>query len=185
VIGGAMANTFLAAAGHDIGRSLTEADMTDTAKEIAAKAADGGCELILPTDGVAASELREGAEAEIAGVADFPGNAMMLDLGPASVAAIVAALKDCRSLVWNGPLGAFEVPPFDGATNAVARAVADLTRAGRLMSVAGGGDTVAALENAGVIDCFSYVSTAGGAFLEWLEGRELPGIAVLRERACT
>jgi phosphoglycerate kinase len=183
VIGGAMANTFLAAEGREMGRSLSEPDMFATAREIVAKAADGGCQLVLPTDGVAAAELKEGAEAEIVAVQNFPADAMMLDLGPASVASIVAVLKDCRSLVWNGPLGAFEFPPFDGATNAVARAAADLTKGGQLLSVAGGGDTVAALENAGVIDRFSYVSTAGGAFLEWLEGRELPGIAVLKERA--
>jgi phosphoglycerate kinase len=178
VIGGAMANTLLFAQGKDVGKSLCERDMAETARGILAKAK--GKTLVLPTDAVVAREFKPNAPSEVASVDKIPADAMMLDVGPATVADIVKRLETCRTLVWNGPLGAFETPPFDRGTVEVARRVAELTRAGKLLSVAGGGDTVAALGAAGVVDKLSYVSTAGGAFLEWLEGKELPGVAALR-----
>lgn len=180
IIGGAMANTFLFAQGLDVGKSLCERDMADAARDILAAAKFAGCAVALPTDAVVANEFAEGAASKTVAIDAVPADAMILDAGPATVADLTAHLKDCKTLVWNGPLGAFEVKPFDAGTNALARAAADLTQAGRLLSVAGGGDTVAALANAGVVDRFSYVSTAGGAFLEWLEGRDLPGVAALR-----
>ncbi len=179
IIGGGMANTFLFAQGVAVGASLCEKDLADTARDILARAAKAGCTIVLPVDAVVAAEFREGAASTTVSVNAVPADRMILDFGPQSIAAIEAHLAECRTLVWNGPLGAFEVSPFDTATVAVARAAARLTAAGTLTTVAGGGDTVAALVHAGVADDFSYVSTAGGAFLEWLEGRELPGVAVL------
>jgi phosphoglycerate kinase len=180
VIGGAMANTFLAAQGVAVGRSLQEADMHATALDILARAKAANCEVILPVDVVTASELRANVPTRTVPVGDVPTDAMILDVGPATVALLIARLASLRTLVWNGPLGAFETPPFDAATVALAHAVADATTAGTLRSVAGGGDTVSALRHAGVADRISYVSTAGGAFLEWLEGRMLPGIQALQ-----
>lgn len=180
VLGGGMANTFLLAAGQDIGASLVEAHLTDTASAIAVSAATHGCQLILPVDYCVASALQAGVQTRIASPRDIKAEDMILDAGPESTKAAIAALADCRTLVWNGPMGAFEIPPFDSATNALARAVADRSAAGTLLSVAGGGDTLAALANAGVSHDVSYISTAGGAFLEWLEGRTLPGVEALR-----
>jgi phosphoglycerate kinase len=179
VIGGGMANTFLAASGLPIGTSLAEREMTGTAREIAQAAADAGCEMLLPRDVVVAHRLETGAPFRIVPAEDCPEDAMILDVGPDSVAHIRQALDDSRTVVWNGPLGAFEHPPFDGGTAAAARHAAERVRAGSLVAVAGGGDTVAALARAGVVDDFTYVSTAGGAFLEWMEGRTLPGVAAL------
>ena len=179
VIGGAMANTFLAAGGVAVGRSLQEADMHETARTILARARQTGCEIVLPVDAVTATAFKAGAETTTVPVSEVPDDAMILDVGPETVASLVARLPAIRTVVWNGPLGAFEIPPFDASTNALARAVADATRAGTLRSVAGGGDTVSALRHAGVLDELSYVSTAGGAFLEWLEGKTLPGIQAL------
>lgn len=179
VIGGAMANTFLAAQGHDVGRSLQEADMHETAREILAEAERAGCVVMLPSDGVVAAAFQANAASHDVAVTAIPPDMMMLDVGPNTVQALRDMLPDIRTLLWNGPLGAFEVPPFDAATVALAHAVADMTQQGGLRSVAGGGDTVAALRHAGVLDKFSYVSSAGGAFLEWLEGKTLPGVAAL------
>ena len=178
IIGGAMANTFLAAQGNRIGKSLQEAEMHATALEILGRANDAGCRVLLPTDAVIARELEPDPPTEVASANAVPSNAMILDLGPASVAALIQQLPALKTLVWNGPLGAFETPPFDAATVALAHAVAAATQRG-LRSVAGGGDTVSALRHAGVIDQLTYVSTAGGAFLEWLEGKTLPGVAAL------
>jgi phosphoglycerate kinase len=180
VIGGAMANTFLAAQGIDVGTSLQERDMHDTARKILDEAAERGCEIVLPVDAVTATEFRENPPTTIVPIGEVPANSMILDVGPATVALLIAKLPGLRTLVWNGPLGAFETSPFDKATVALAHAVAEATLAGKLRSVAGGGDTVAALKHAGVIDQISYVSTAGGAFLEWLEGKILPGILALQ-----
>ncbi|HEY3847373.1 MAG TPA: phosphoglycerate kinase [Acetobacteraceae bacterium] len=179
VIGGAMANTFLAAQGVAVGRSLQEAELHDTARGILARARTGGCEIVLPVDAVVATELRPNVPAHTVGINDVPADAMILDVGPATVADLTGRLGNLKTLVWNGPLGAFETPPFDAATTAFARAVAAATQSGALRSVAGGGDTVSALRHAGVLDKMSYVSTAGGAFLEWLEGKTLPGVAAL------
>ena len=179
VVGGGMANTFLNALGVAVGTSLCEHDMAVTARGIVDRAKDAGCDIVLPTDAVVAAALQPGAAAQTVSVKAVPAESMILDVGPATAAHIARCLEDCGTLVWNGPLGCFEVPPFDAATNHVAAAAAALTRAGRLLSVAGGGDTVAALAQAGVLDAFSYVSTAGGAFLEWLEGKTLPGVAAL------
>jgi phosphoglycerate kinase len=178
-IGGAMANTFLFAQGRSVGRSLCEQDLVETARQILYQAADQGCSVILPDDVVTAEKLEPGVVTRTVGVNAVPMNAMILDLGPQTIGRLAAALGDSRTLLWNGPVGAFETPPFDRATIAIAKKVAELTRSGSLKSVAGGGDTVAALAAAGVIDDFTYVSTAGGAFLEWLEGKELPGVAAL------
>ncbi|MDH5748998.1 MAG: phosphoglycerate kinase [Rhodospirillales bacterium] len=179
IIGGGMANTFLHAQGFDVGKSLCEHEMASAALDIMAAAEKAGCEIVLPKDAVVAREFKAGAENETVELDAIPPDAMMLDVGPASVADVTARLEACKTLVWNGPFGAFEIEPFDAGTNAVAQAAARLTREGKLLSVAGGGDTVAALAHAGVEDGFSYISTAGGAFLEWLEGKELPGVAVL------
>ncbi len=179
VIGGGMANTFLFAQGFEVGRSLAERDLAGTARGILESAAAAGCSVLLPQDAVVARELKAGAPCETVPATACPPDAMILDVGPATVAAAAKVLEGARTLVWNGPLGAFETPPFDAATLALARRAADLTAAGRLLSVAGGGDTVAALNAAGVADRFSYVSTAGGAFLEWMEGKVLPGVAAL------
>ena len=179
VIGGAMANTFLFAKGAPIGTSLAEKDMAPTARDIMAKAEAGGCEIVLPTDVVAATALEAGAEVVTAPADKTPAHLMILDAGPASVADLSRRMEHAKTVVWNGPLGAFETKPFDAATVAAARKCAELTRAGKLLSVAGGGDTVAALNTADVAGDFSFVSTAGGAFLEWLEGKTLPGVAAL------
>jgi phosphoglycerate kinase len=181
VIGGGMANTFLHALGTDVGASLCEADLAATARAIMAKADGAGCEIVLPSDVVIASKLEAGAPCETVPVAAVPKDKMILDIGPDSAAALAARLPDIRTLLWNGPLGAFEFPPFDKSTVTVARAAAAQVKAGKLVSVAGGGDTVAALRHADVVDDFTYVSTAGGAFLEWLEGKELPGVAALQQ----
>jgi phosphoglycerate kinase len=179
VIGGGMANTFLAAQGIAVGKSLCEHDLAGTAREIIATAKAAGCEIVLPVDGVVAREFKANAAHETVPVTAIPADAMMLDIGSKSIEAVKAHLVKAGTLVWNGPFGAFELPPFDKATMAVARFAAEETKAGKLVSVAGGGDTVAALNQAGVADDFSYVSTAGGAFLEWMEGKELPGVAAL------
>ncbi len=179
VIGGAMANTFLAAGGTSVGASLQEAEMHGTARDILERAKAAGCEIVLPTDAVVAREFKAHAATETVPVGAIPADAMMLDVGPDTVRALRERLPTLRTLVWNGPLGAFETPPFDAATTALARAVADATSSGALRSVAGGGDTVSALRHAGVMERMSYVSTAGGAFLEWLEGKALPGVAAL------
>ncbi len=180
IIGGAMANTFLHARGVPVGKSLCEPDMADAARDIMGAADKAGCDIALPVDAVVAKEFKAGARATTVGLDAVPDDAMILDVGPATVADLIKRLGSCRTLVWNGPLGAFEVSPFDAGTNAVAQEAARLTKAGGLLSVAGGGDTVSALAQAGVGGDFTYVSTAGGAFLEWLEGRDLPGVAVLR-----
>ena len=179
VIGGGMANTFLAAQGIDVGKSLAEHDMTGTASEIMDKAKSAGCEIILPSDVVVAREFAANAANETVAADACPADAMILDAGPASVAKIASVLDGAKTLIWNGPLGAFEIEPFDAATNAAAAKAADLSKAGSLVSVAGGGDTVAALNKAGAADDFTYISTAGGAFLEWMEGKTLPGVAAL------
>lgn len=180
IIGGGMANTFLFSRGIEVGASLAERDLAGTAREIEARATAGGCEILLQDDAVVAGGLAAGVPTRIVPVTEVSADVMILDAGPASTARFAACLAECRTVVWNGPLGAFETPPFDAATVALARRVADLTDQGTVLSVAGGGDTVAALAHAGVQERFSYVSTAGGAFLEWLEGKELPGVAVLR-----
>jgi phosphoglycerate kinase len=179
VIGGAMANTFLAARGHAVGKSLQEAEMHDTAREILAGAEARGCEILLPRDLVVAERFAAGAPNRVVGLDEVPADLMALDVGPATVAEVKARLAAARTLVWNGPFGAFEIAPFDAATVAVAEEAARLTEAGTLRSVGGGGDTVSALRHAGVLDRLSYVSSAGGAFLEWLEGKELPGVSAL------
>jgi phosphoglycerate kinase len=183
VIGGGMANTFIAAKGIDVGKSLCEHDLTDTAKAIMAEAESAGCAIVLPVDGVVAREFKANAANETVAVGAIPADAMMLDVGPKSIEAVNGWIAKASTLVWNGPFGAFEIEPFDKATVAAARFAAEQTRAGKLVSVAGGGDTVAALNHAGVADDFTYVSTAGGAFLEWMEGKELPGVAVLSRTA--
>lgn len=179
VIGGGMANTFLAAQGHEIGTSLAEHDMIDTANAIMAKAAEQNCQLVLPKDVVAATAFQANAEAVTVAATACPPGHMILDAGPEAVAEITKVFEASETLIWNGPLGAFEIEPFDKATNAAAAAAAELTRKGALVSVAGGGDTVAALNQAGAADSFTYISTAGGAFLEWMEGKTLPGVAAL------
>jgi len=182
-IGGAMANTLLFAQDIAVGRSLCERDMAESARQLLSLAAERKCRVILPEDAVVAAELAAGVASQTVAIGTVADDMMILDIGPRTVAVIAAALDEARTLVWNGPLGAFETPPFDEGTTAVAIKIAELTRAGRLRSVAGGGDTVAALAAAGLTDDLSYVSTAGGAFLEWLEGRELPGVAALAAAA--
>jgi len=179
VIGGGMANTFLAAQGIDVGKSLCEHDLADTARDIMANAKAGNCELILPVDVVTATEFKAGAKATTVAADACPADAMILDAGPESVAQVTAVFDKAKTLVWNGPLGAFEIPPFNMATDAAALHAAKLSKAGKLLSVAGGGDTVAALNGSGAAADFTYISTAGGAFLEWLEGKTLPGVAAL------
>lgn len=179
VIGGGMANTFLAAKGVNVGKSLCEHDLADTARTIMAAAEKAGCEIVLPTDAVVAREFKAGAANETVAIDAIPEDAMMLDVGVESVDNVRKKIDTAATLVWNGPLGAFEIEPFDTATVAAAQHAAERTRAGKLNSVAGGGDTVAALNHADAADSFSYVSTAGGAFLEWLEGKELPGVTAL------
>ena len=182
VIGGGMANTVLHAQGKGVGKSLCERDLAETAHRILAAAETAKCRIILPVDAVSAAEFKANAAHETVSVDAVPETGMILDAGPASVAEINAAIDEAATLVWNGPLGAFELTPFDAATVAAARHAAERTKAGKLVSVAGGGDTVAALNHAGVGETFSYVSTAGGAFLEWLEGKELPGVEALRAK---
>jgi phosphoglycerate kinase len=178
-IGGAMANTLLLAEGKEVGRSLCERDMGESARQILALARQQNCRVVLPEDAVVAYQLTPGIATRAVAIDAVPGDMMILDIGAATIARISATLDEARTLVWNGPLGAFETPPFDRGTLAIAKKVGERTQAGKLLSVAGGGDTVAALAAAGVTEELSYVSTAGGAFLEWLEGRELPGVAAL------
>lgn len=179
IIGGGMANTFLQAMGTMVGKSLSEPEFAGTARDIMSEAKEKGCEIILPVDAVIAREFKEGAASEVVQIDNVPFDAMILDVGPKSVTHVTKVLEGAKTLLWNGPMGAFEISPFGEGTFAVARAAAELTKARKLVSVAGGGDTVAALNAANVTGDFTYVSTAGGAFLEWLEGRELPGIAAL------
>jgi phosphoglycerate kinase len=179
VVGGAMANTFLFAEGREIGRSLCERDMADSARQTLALAHRQNCRVVLPEDVVVAIRLEAGVAARTVAVGAVPSDMIILDVGPMTISRIASLLGEAHTLVWNGPLGAFETPPFERGTVAVAKKIGELTRAGKLLSVAGGGDTVAALDAAGVTNELSYVSTAGGAFLEWLEGRELPGVAAL------
>ena len=179
VIGGAMANTFLYALGTNVGASLCENDMAETARAVMASADAAGCEIVLPSDVVISEKFEAGAPCETVPIAGVRANTMILDVGESTAWALADRLKDCKTVLWNGPLGAFEIRPFERGTNIVARAAAKLTAEGKLRSVAGGGDTVAALVAADALDDFSYVSTAGGAFLEWLEGKELPGVAAL------
>lgn len=179
VIGGGMANTFLVAEGIEVGRSLAEREMAETAREIRHRAQKAGCKIHLPVDVVVAREFKAGAESQTVDVLKCPPDAMILDAGPRTVAELEGVFAGARTLIWNGPLGAFEIEPFNAATNAAALAAARLTQAGKLISVAGGGDTVAALNAAGAADDFTFISTAGGAFLEWMEGKELPGVKAL------
>ncbi|HMN70541.1 MAG TPA: phosphoglycerate kinase [Rhodoblastus sp.] len=182
IVGGGMANTFIAALGHNVGKSLCETDCIELARNIMSVAAASKCRILLPGDVVVAASFEEDAPSLVVDVGEIPPDMMALDVGPRTVARIDAVLAECRTLLWNGPLGAFETRPFGAATFAVAREAAALTEAGRLVTIAGGGDTAAALAAAGVADRISYLSTAGGAFLEWLEGRALPGIEILRNR---
>jgi phosphoglycerate kinase len=179
IIGGGMANTFLAARGVDVGKSLCEHDLTGTADEIMEAADGAGCTVHLPYDVVVAKEFKANPATRTVNVHEVAADEMILDVGPAATEALADVLKNCRTLVWNGPMGAFETPPFEAATVALAKTAAALTADGSLVSVAGGGDTVAALNTAGVADAFTFVSTAGGAFLEWMEGKQLPGVAAL------
>jgi phosphoglycerate kinase len=179
IVGGGMANTFLAAQGTDVGKSLCERDLLDTARAITARAAERSCRILLPPDAVLAVALKPGTASRSAPVGDTRPDEMILDIGPKTIEAVNHCIDSAATLVWNGPFGAFEIPPFDRGTTAVARHAATRTRQGKLVSVAGGGDTVAALNRAGVVADFTYVSTAGGAFLEWLEGKPLPGVKVL------
>lgn len=179
VIGGGMANTFLVAQGIEVGKSLAERDMAPTALEILAKAKAAGCTIHLPVDVVVAGAFKAGAANAVVAASACPADQMILDAGPATVAALTKVFEACKTLIWNGPLGAFEITPFDAATTAAAKVAASLTKAGQLVSVAGGGDTVSALNHAGVAGDFTFISTAGGAFLEWMEGKELPGVAAL------
>lgn len=180
VIGGGMANTFLAAQGKAVGKSLCEHDLAETALAIMAAAEKAGCAIVLPVDGVVAKEFAANAANEVVSVDAVPADGMILDTGPASVDAVKDWIGKAATVVWNGPLGAFELTPFDAATVAAAKAAAARTVEGKLVSVAGGGDTVAALNHAGVADDFTYISTAGGAFLEWMEGKPLPGVEALK-----
>jgi len=180
-IGGGMANTFLHAQGHDVGASFCEKDLADTAREIIGLAAASNCELLLPVDVVAAKEMAAGVPSHVRGLDEVGADERILDAGPQSAARLTAAMEASKTLIWNGPLGVFEIAPFDAATVAAARHAARLAREGRLVAVAGGGDTVAALNHAGVAHDFTFVSTAGGAFLEWMEGKTLPGVAALEQ----
>ncbi len=183
VIGGGMANTFLHGLGVEIGTSLCERDMAATARALLDRARAAGCDVVLPVDAVVAAELAPGVATETVPIAQIPPDRKILDIGPETARAVCTRLEACRTLVWNGPLGCFEVAPFDAGTNQVAAKAAELTRAGRLFSVAGGGDTLAALAHADAAADFSYLSTAGGAFLEWLQGRVLPGVKSLEDAA--
>ncbi|MGO9816871.1 MAG: phosphoglycerate kinase [Acidocella sp.] len=179
VIGGAMANTFLAAEGYNVGKSLQEPDLHDTAREIQKAAVVKGCELILPRDVVVAEKFEANAPTKVVKVSEIPSNMMALDVGPATVAAFINRLPEIKTIIWNGPLGAFETKPFDAATNALAQAIALATKEGKIVSVGGGGDTVSALKLAGYHEHMTYLSGAGGAFLEWMEGKVLPGVIAL------
>ena len=179
VVGGAMANTFQLAKGLKVGKSLVEAEMVGTARDILSRAAGKGCEIVLPLDAQIARKVEKGVPSEVVAIDAVPDDALILDAGPATVADLARRFEGAKTVVWNGPLGVFEIAPFDMATRAAALKVAELTRAGRLLSVAGGGDTVSALNQAGAAGDFSFISTAGGAFLEWLEGKTLPGVAAL------
>ncbi len=179
-IGGGMANTFLHAQGHDVGASFCEKDLADTARAIMDLAKTNACELLLPIDVVVAERMEAGAASRTCALEAIGADERILDAGPATIAKLIQAMDAARTLIWNGPLGVFEIPPFDAATTAAARHAAMLAKAGALIAVAGGGDTVAALHHAGVTDDFTFVSTAGGAFLEWMEGRTLPGVAALQ-----
>ncbi|MGE4350901.1 MAG: phosphoglycerate kinase [Bdellovibrionales bacterium] len=181
VLGGGMANTFMAAKGLSVGKSLYEPEMLDTAREIMANAETKGCNIMLPKDVVVATELKENAPCQTVAAQAVPEDSMIFDLGPQAIAEIKDTLSMCKTVIWNGPLGVFETQPFDKGTNEIGICVADLTKRGKILSVAGGGDTVSALENAGVINGISYVSTAGGAFLEWMEGKQLPGVVALEK----
>lgn len=180
IIGGGMANTFLAAKGHGVGKSLCEHDLAETARGILKQARENGCEVILPVDVVVAEDFKPHAHCRTVKVEDVRDDEMILDIGEATIAALADIIAKTKTVVWNGPFGAFELKPFDTGTNEVARQAAERARANKLVVVAGGGDTVAALKNAGVLDDFTYVSTAGGAFLEWLEGKPLPGVEALK-----
>ncbi len=182
IIGGGMANTFLHAQGFPVGKSLCEPSFADTVEEIMSRAAESGCKILLPTDGVVAKEFKPDAPHEVYAADATPADGMILDIGPKSVADFGERIRSARTLLWNGPVGAFETPPFGAGTFALAKIAAERTRSGDLVSVAGGGDTVAALNAADATDSFTYVSTAGGAFLEWLEGRELPGVTALTQK---
>jgi len=179
IIGGGMANTFLLADGFEVGASLAEPDLVEEARRIVAAADAAGCEIALPSDVVVAKEFKAGADARTIGLADVAGDDIILDVGPETVERLSEVLAGCKTLLWNGPLGAFEIDPFGDGTFMLAHRAAELTKAGRLVTVAGGGDTVAALNAAGVTGDYTYVSSAGGAFLEWLEGKTLPGVAAL------
>ncbi|HPF79247.1 MAG TPA: phosphoglycerate kinase [Alphaproteobacteria bacterium] len=182
-LGGGMANTFLLATGHEIGTSMCETDMVEEAKKIMATAKESNCEIILPIDCAVVEKLEPGTSSDIVDLNNFPNNKSAVDIGPKSIDAVCKILESCKTVLWNGPFGVFEIKPFDNGTNKVAQKVSDLTKSKKLVSIAGGGDTVSALDNAGVVEDFSYISTAGGAFLEWLEGKELPGVAALKNSA--
>jgi phosphoglycerate kinase len=181
IIGGGMANTFLAAQGVEVGKSLCEHDLAATAREIVEKAKAVGCTIVLPVDGLAAKEFKAGAENRVVKNGAIAADEMILDAGPASILEVLALLEKLKTVVWNGPFGAFEIPPFDTATNVIAKAVGEKAAAKEIVAVAGGGDTVSALHHAGVAEKFTYISTAGGAFLEWMEGKALPGVECLRK----
>lgn len=181
IIGGGMANTFLYAQGFNVGKSLCEPSFSDTVEEIMSRAAETGCRIMVPSDAVVAKEFKPNAEHAVYSVEAVPEDGMILDVGPKSLAEFGARIRGVKTLLWNGPVGAFETPPFGAGTFELAKLAAERTKSGELVSVAGGGDTVAALNAAGVTDSFTYVSTAGGAFLEWLEGRELPGVTALTQ----
>ena len=176
-----MATTLMYAQGHEVGKSLCEKDMADQAKAIMAAAKKAGCEIILPADRIVVKEFGKNAPHESVSSDKIPADREAVDVGPATVKQVEEKLASCKTVVWNGPLGVFEVQPFDEGTNKIAQAVGKMTKEGKVISVAGGGDTVSALEHAGVVDDFTYISTAGGAFLEWLEGKTLPGVAALHE----
>jgi len=178
-IGGGMANTFLYAQGHDVGGSLCEKDLADTARQIIEKAKAAGCELLLPVDVVVAKTVKPGVDAQTRALGDVQPDDLILDAGPETVKRLLAAMDDSKTLIWNGPLGVFEVPPFDEATVSAAKHAASLAKSGKIVAVAGGGDTVSALNHAGVVGDMTFVSTAGGAFLEWMEGKDLPGVSAL------
>lgn len=181
IIGGGMANTFLYAMGHSVGQSLCERDMVDTVKQILATAGESGCQIVLPSDVAVALEFKAGVDYTMVPATAIPDDQMALDIGDASIHAICDVLEKCKTLVWNGPFGAFEIPPFDKGTMTIANKVAQLTQLGQLVSIGGGGDTVSALRTSGVANQMTYISTAGGAFLEWMEGKELPGVAILSQ----
>lgn len=183
VLGGGMANTFLMAKGQEIGTSLCETDMIPDAEEIIETANTAGCEILLPQDCVVVDKLEKGAESKTVTLDKYPNDKSAVDIGEKSIEELNKVLENCKTVLWNGPLGVFEIKPFDNGTNKVAQQVATLTKENKLISVAGGGDTVSALDNAGIINDFSYISTAGGAFLEWLEGKDLPGVTALKQAA--